>query len=77
MKLWASKVVGVLILKISRLLFEGPKTKCHLGVVPVARHIVYYKGEGDGFSQIQAVVNLVNLSLPVIHPCTKSTQIMH
>jgi hypothetical protein len=32
--------------------------KCHLDVGPVAKHKVYNKGEGDGFPQIQAVVNL-------------------
>jgi hypothetical protein len=26
-----------------------PNTKWHLGAGPVARHIVYYKGEGGGF----------------------------
>jgi hypothetical protein len=31
----------------------------HLDVVPVERRIVYYKGEGGGFPQIWAVVNLV------------------
>jgi hypothetical protein len=35
-KLWASKVTGVSI----------------LGVCPVARHIIYYKGEGDGSPQV-------------------------
>jgi hypothetical protein len=52
----------------------------HFGVGPVVRHIVYYKGEGDGFPQVQAVVNLVNLvspSLPMAHPSTKSAPTMH
>ncbi len=30
----------------------------------VERHKVYYKGEGDGFSQVQAMVSLVSLSCP-------------
>jgi hypothetical protein len=35
-----------------------------LDVAPVKRHIEYYKGEGDGFPQVQAVVSLVNPSCP-------------
>jgi hypothetical protein len=38
------------------------KTKSHLDVVPVERRILYYKGEGGGFPQVQAVVSLVNLN---------------
>jgi hypothetical protein len=41
-KLWASKIAGVPIV-------GSPGTKWHLGVGLVARHIEYYKGEGDGF----------------------------
>jgi hypothetical protein len=43
-KLWASKVVGVPISRISS-----------LGVCPVARHKKYYKGEGGGFPQVRAI----------------------
>jgi hypothetical protein len=32
-------------------------TKWHLGAGPVARHKVYYKGEGGGFPQVRAVVS--------------------
>jgi hypothetical protein len=39
-------------------------TKCHLDVGLVERHRVYYKGEGGGFHQVQAVVSLVNPSCP-------------
>jgi hypothetical protein len=35
-------------------------TKCHLDVGFVEKHIVYYKGEGGGFPQFQAVVSLVS-----------------
>ncbi len=35
------------------------------------RHKVYYMGEGDGFPQVRAVVNLVSLELPVACPSTK------
>jgi hypothetical protein len=41
------------------------------------RHRVYYKGEGGGFPQVRAVVNLMSPSLPVARPSTKSVQIMH
>jgi hypothetical protein len=51
-KLWASEVAKVPILGVSRLSLESPETKWHLGVGPVARHRVYYKGEGDGFPQV-------------------------
>jgi hypothetical protein len=48
-KLWAPKVARVLTLGISGLPLGSPGTKCHLGASPVARHKVYYKGEGSGF----------------------------
>jgi hypothetical protein len=55
-KLCALKVVEVLVGGISGL---SPGTKSHLGVAPVKSHKVYYKGEGDGFLQVRAVVSLV------------------
>jgi hypothetical protein len=55
-KLWASKVVEVPILGISGLPFESLGKKWHLGVGHVAKHRVYYKGEGGGFPQIWAVI---------------------
>ncbi len=67
----------VLISGISRLPFGSSGTKCHLGASPMARHRIYYKGEGGGFSQIQAVVGLVNPCLLVARPCTKSALAMH
>jgi hypothetical protein len=54
---------------------RSPKTKWHLGAGHVAMHIVYYKGEGDGFPQVRAVVNLVNPCLPMVHLCTKVFQL--
>jgi len=33
--------------------FGTPKTKWHLGVGPVARHRIYYKGKGGGFPQVR------------------------
>jgi hypothetical protein len=47
------------------------RDKMTLGVGLVVRHKVYYKGEGGGFTQIQAVVSLVNLCLPMARQCTK------
>jgi hypothetical protein len=55
----------------------SPKTKCHLDVGLVERHKVYYKGEGGAFSQVQAMVSLVNPKLPMAHLSTNSVQIMH
>jgi len=52
-------------------------TKCHLDVGLVERHKVYYKGEGDGFPQVWAMVNLMSPNLLVVHPNTKSAPTMH
>jgi hypothetical protein len=76
-KLWGPKVVGDRILGIWGFPFRSPKTKCHLDVGLVERHIVYYKEEGVGFPQVRAVVSLVSPSLPVARPSTKSAQTMH
>jgi hypothetical protein len=56
--------------------FGNPRTKWHLGAGPMGKYKVYYKGEGDGFPQVQAVVSLVNLSLPVARLSTKSALAM-
>jgi hypothetical protein len=61
-KLWGPKVAGVLTLGISGLPFGSSGTKCHLDVGVMERHKVYYKGEDDGFPQVQAVVSLVSPS---------------
>jgi hypothetical protein len=76
-KLWDPKVARVPTLAISKLPFGNPETKCHVDVSLMERHIIYYKGEGDGFPQVQAVVSLVNLSLLVVRPNTKSVPTMH
>ncbi len=57
--------------------FGTPRTKCHLDVDFMERHKVYYKGEGGGFPQVQAVVSIVNPSLPVACPSTKSVSTIH
>jgi hypothetical protein len=46
-------------------------TKWHLGASLVAKHRIYFKGEGGGFPQVWAMVSLVNLCLPVVRSCTK------
>ncbi len=75
-KLWAPKVTGVSTLGILRFPLGSPETKCHLDVGLVERHKVYYKGEGGGFPQVRALMNLANPSLPVAHPSTKTVPIM-
>jgi hypothetical protein len=62
----------VLIVGISKLPLRSLATKCHLNVTPMERRIEYYKGEGGGFPQVQAVVSLVSSKLPVVRPSTKS-----
>jgi len=76
-KLCASKIAGIPISRISGLPLGNLRTKCHLGASPMAMHIVYYKGEGGGFPQVQAVVSLVSSCLPMARPCTKSAQTTH
>jgi hypothetical protein len=57
---------------------RAPKLrKSHLDVGLMERHKVYYKGEGGGFPQVRVVVSLVNLSLPMARPSTKSAPTMH
>jgi hypothetical protein len=73
----APKVAGVATLGISELPFGSPRTKSHLDVGLVERHKVYYKGEGGGFPQIQAVMNLMSSNFPVARPSTKSALTMH
>jgi hypothetical protein len=52
------------------------RTKSHLDVGLLERHIVYYKGKGGGFPQVRTMVNLVNPSLPMARSNTKSAQTM-
>jgi hypothetical protein len=76
-KLWAPKVVGVPIVRISGLPFESPGTKWHLGAGPMAKQKIYYKGEGGGFPQVWVMVNLMSSNLPVVRTNTKSAPTMH
>jgi hypothetical protein len=74
-KLWAPKVAKVLDVGISKLPLGSPGTKWHLGAGPMAKHKVYYKGEGGGFPQVRAMVNLMSPCLPVARLCTKVLQL--
>jgi hypothetical protein len=74
-KLWGPKVVGTPVVGILGLSLGSPRTKWHLGAGPMARHKVYYKGEGGGFPQVQAVVSLVSPCLSVMSSCTKVLQL--
>jgi hypothetical protein len=76
-KLWGPKVVGILVMRILGIPLGSPKTKCHLDLAPMERHIEYYNGEGGGFPQNWAVVSLVSPRLLVARPSTKSAQTMH
>jgi hypothetical protein len=74
-KLWTPKVVGVPNVGILGLPLGG--TKGHLDVAPVERRKDCYKGEGGGFPQVQAVVNLVSSRLLVACPNIENVQTMH
>jgi hypothetical protein len=63
-KLWTPKVAGVPVVGISKLPLGSLGTKCHLDMGLMERHKVHYKGEGDGFPQVRAVVNLVCPNCP-------------
>ncbi len=63
-KLHALKVAGISVVGILGLPLGNLKTKCHLDVGFVEKHKVYYKGEGGGFPQVRAVVNLVSSNYP-------------
>ncbi len=71
------KVEEVLTLGILGLPLRSPGRKCHLGAGPMARHRIYYKEEGGGFPQIQAVMSSMSLSLLMVRPSIKSAQSMH
>jgi len=65
-KLWLSKVAKVPILRI----LGSP-----LGSSKQNDIRVHYKGEGGGFPQVRAVMNLASLCLPMTCPCIKMFQL--
>ncbi len=76
-KLWAPKVMRVLIVRISGLSLGSPGTKYHLDVGLVERHKVYYKGEGGGFPPSLGRGESCESELFVARPNTKSVPTMH
>jgi hypothetical protein len=66
------KVARIPVEGISGLPLGNLGTKWHLGADLVAKHIVYYKREGDGFPQVQTMMNFVSPCLLVVRPCTKN-----
>jgi hypothetical protein len=75
----APKVRGIPTLGISGLptpTWES-RDKMPFGCWHVAKHKIYYKGEGGGFPQVRAMVSLVSPSLFVACLSTKSALVMH
>jgi hypothetical protein len=52
-------------------------TKWHLSTSPMAKHGVYYKGEGGCFPQVWVVVSFVSSCLPVARSCTENAPTIH
>ncbi len=85
MGLWTPKVakvstvgiMGVPAMGIPRFPLGSRTTKCHLHVAPMEKRKEYYKGEGGGFPQVQAVVSLVSPRLLVARFNTQNAQTMH
>jgi hypothetical protein len=76
-KLWGPKVAGVPTLTIFGLPLGNLRTKCHLKWALWRGTEYTIRGEGGGFPQVQAVVSLVSLSLPVVCLSTKNAPTMH
>jgi hypothetical protein len=74
-KLWAPKVIGILVMGILGLPLGSPGTKNHLDVALVESCIVYYKGDGGGYPQVWAVVSLVSPSCPWLFLTPKVPQL--
>ncbi len=70
-ELWASKVLGVQIETISRLLLGSSGTKSHSDVGAVGKRREYYMGEGDGFPRVRAMVSQVSPCCPWLVPTPK------
>jgi hypothetical protein len=45
---------------ILRFPFGSLKIKCHLDIIPMKKHIIYYKEEGDGFFPNLSHLNVMN-----------------
>jgi hypothetical protein len=73
-ELWAPKILGVQIGKVSGLLLGNPGTKSHSDVGPVGERREYYMREGDGFLRVWAVVSQVSLCCPWLLPTPKVIQ---
>jgi hypothetical protein len=58
-ELWMSKVPRLQPRTVSGLQLGSPGKKSHLDVTSVVKHRDYYMGEGGGFTQVWAMVNLV------------------
>ncbi len=65
-KLFVYKVEGVPILGILGLPTWGSRDKMKFGCKPCAMHKKYYKGKGDGFPQVRALVHFMNFYLFVV-----------
>jgi hypothetical protein len=58
-EIWAPKVPGLQPGTVSGLQLGSLGKKCHLDASPVKSYREYYMGEGGGFPQVRAMVNLV------------------
>jgi hypothetical protein len=64
-------VAGIQTGIVLGLLLGNPGIKNHSDVGATERHREYYMGEGGGFPQVSAMVNLVSPKSPVACPSTK------
>jgi hypothetical protein len=76
-KLWHPKVVRVPTLTILGLPFGSLRTKNHLDVGPMERHIIYYKGEGDDFPPSLGRGESCESKSPVVRLSTKNVITTH
>jgi hypothetical protein len=57
MRIQKFRTIRVPILRFS---FGSLKIKCHLDVILMKKHIIYYREEGDGFLLSLSHVNVMN-----------------
>jgi hypothetical protein len=67
-ELGVSKVMGVQIGTVSKLLLGNPGSKSHSDVGAVGKRKEYYMGEGGGFPGVRAVVSQVSSCCPWLVP---------